>query len=1089
MVRIIFYFLTLALVFESHSNELSPERVLVEIQAKQIQSANWQNVSQLRLPIGQPALLQSTQVNPDMSRPIDTTEAISFDEINLPLSYEHILEASFEHQTVNPQFSHWRRVKPTQYELNTLSDIRHFSPRQGLPTGSVYEVVQDVKGHLWLATNGEGLCQYIAEHFRCFNDRHGLSNNRVWDIEQMASGEFALATDKGVNLFNGDMFKTLTIKGEKFEDKVSNIAIVSDVLYFSTGLALYRYHHETLEKLSLSERVGSINDMHGDQDTLLIATQTGLYKFYAGALTLFNFDTHCQGQASSVTSSKEMIAFSIVGSGICMVDKTQQRAYLKTGIASLNVTALLIDEMDNAVWVGDDSKGVFKIDRDRVSTFNKKNGLSDQHIRGLMQDGQGHIWASTYGAGLNRIKDGGFRLLTKRSGLHRERISAMANIEGQLWLGQYGTGIQVFDEGQWLTVAQRLFNSYVHALAQDSEGRVWVGTRQGVSILGNQESLHIWRHNGLAANIIHQIARARDGCMYLATEAGLYRSCAGKLQFLELNTAEYVIDVFIDHTDNVWFVTNGGGSYFIENHVVYRFNQSDGLPSDWAYSIEQGKDTTMYLGTRNGVFALKRQEDTWLGRHINTDDGLSSHIVLGLKILHGELWVGTEHGNNRIRTAHLFDLQYPIEMDSFVYDNGYLAVDATLNTAEFIDDTFFWGSGSGVIYFDPNEITLEPNLSTSILEVASLSHTGEHHHAPLNGDVEFSPETQQIVFRVSHSDWANPERVMYQSRLLGSSEYWSEPSTSSEITYNQLAPGHYVFQVRSFASGSVGDHISYPFTVLSPWWRTWWAYTIALFTILMLMYQAIKWRFSFLAKQQRIKDRAEFSEALLERKKQLLAEVSHEIRTPLSVLKMSIEGLEYNLTTDTEKTYELLHRRIGDINLLVADIDQLARTELEERILNLAPVPVKSWLLAWIADANGRITQRRGYTFEYEIDVADTLKINADIDRLTQVLTNLLSNSIRYSACPANIHFRAKSCRNALVLSISDSAPGVLESELKTIFERMYQSEQNKSLYKGGTGLGLAICQDLVARHGGDIIATHSELGGVKVSITLPILP
>ncbi|TQF67342.1 two-component regulator propeller domain-containing protein [Pseudoalteromonas luteoviolacea] len=1066
---------------------------MIEISASPVQKADWDNVAELTLPTGQPILTHTDQVDLDMVQPIEKSPVTRFNMNEIAVSIKKVPGASFEINNTVKQFNHWSRVKAAQYELNTLSDIRHFSPRQGLPTGSVYETVQGKDGHLWLATNGEGLCQYIANHFRCFNDSHGLSNNRVWDIEKMPSGELILATDKGINIYDGAYFKSLTVSKEEFKEKVSDVAIVSDTVYFTTGSQLYQYHQNVLYKIMVPDGFGIINHLEADQNTLLLATSSGLYRFYEGALSQLVFDKNCQGHVSFATSSKQKIAFSIVGSGVCIIDKVQQLSYLQSGEDSLNVTALLLDESRNTLWIGDDSKGVFKVRNEHVYAFNKQNGLSDQHIRGLMQDAQGHVWVSTYGAGINRIKDSGFRLLTKRSGLHRERVSAMANINDKLWLGQYGTGIQVLDKGQWMGISHSLYNQYIHTIAQDAEGRVWVGSRQGVIVLGSHDTLHIWHQMGLEANIIHQIATAPDGCMYIASEKGLYRACENTLQFLNLEQQEYVIDVYIDKTNKVWFVTNGGGTYFIDRGVVYRFTERDGLPSDWAYSLEQGSDGTVFIGTRKGVFALKWQAGSWIGRHIRVDDGLSSHIVLGLKIHQGELWVGTERGNNRIRLTDLFISEQPLQVDSFVYENGYLAVDATLNTAEFINNTFYWGSGSGVTYFDPTAIDLTANLATSILEVSSLSRAGTHLHAPIENAseevVEFSPETLQITFRVSHKDWANPERVLYQTRLLGSSELWSEPSESSEIAYNHLGAGEYEFQVRAMSSRKFGEHVSYQFTILTPWWQTWWAYTLAACSLLLVMYQTIKWRFSFLAKQQRIKDRAEFSEALLERKKQLLAEVSHEIRTPLSVLKMSVEGLEYNLLEDTEKTYQLLHRRIADINMLVADIDQLARTELEERALCPEYVAVKPWLTSWSQDAKGRILQRDGYEFDVDIKINDALIINADVDRLTQVLTNLLSNSIRYTAKPAQIVFTASLLDGALVLSLSDSSPGVLDSELKTIFERMYQSEKNKELYKGGTGLGLAICQDLVERHGGCIFAEHSVLGGVKVTIVLPVLP
>ncbi|WP_155732744.1 two-component regulator propeller domain-containing protein [Pseudoalteromonas luteoviolacea] len=1070
----------------------SVDDAVFEVKVHKVQTAVWQNVSTLSLPSGKPSLELATQIDLDRPKSVGWIDANRYEFKDNTISYELIPNATFDQVTPARPFNHWSKVKSAQYELNTLSDIRHFSPRQGLPTGSVYKVAQDAQGVLWLATNGEGVCQYIADYFRCFTDVHGLSNNRVWDIKMTDSGLFLLATDRGINTFDGKFFYTLKAEEAGFKEKINRIAVLGDTFYFSSNAALYKFRNNTLVKVNGLKPIGKINDLVVDNGKLWIASTTGLYRLTEDRLSTVVFENRCDGAVTSITNTTNRITVAVANDGICALDKASQDVHYLSGIGSLNVTALFFDEIQNTLWIGDDSKGVVKVKNESAYVYNKQNGLSDQHIRGLMQDAQGHIWVSTYGAGINRIKENGFRLLTKRSGLRRERVSALANIDSKLWVGQYGTGIQVLDKGQWLEPSLKLDNQYIHSIAQDHEGRVWVGSRQGAMVLGNERILHLWHDLGLQADIVHQIIRAPNQCMYMATAKGLYRSCNNTLQFLDLAKEEYVIDVFSDKSERIWFVTNGGGTYYLENDYVYRFTEATGLASDWAYSIAQSDDNTMYIGSRRGVLVLQSQGRTWRGRHIGMTEGLSSHIVLGLKVHNDYLWIGTERGNNRLKTEHIFDNALPLRIDSFAYDNGYLAVDATLNTAVYLDNTFYWGSGSGVTYFDPSSLDLNASLQSRILEVFSLSDSGPHQHAPGKSSVEqfveFSPNTLQIFFKFSHNDWATPERVLYQTRLLGSSEAWSEPASLSEITYNHLTPGQYEFQVRAITSSETGEPTSYSFILLAPWWQTWWAYSLLLFTTILLIYVVIQWRFSFLAKQQRIKDRAEFSEALLERKKQLLAEVSHEIRTPLSVLKMSIEGLEYNLLEDSEKTYQLLHRRIGDINLLVADIDQLASTELDERALNLEDVLVKSWLESWCNDAKGRVSQQHGYHFETDLDLPSSTTISADRDRLTQVLTNLLSNSLRYTASPAKIKFAAKLSQQQLLISLSDSAPGVLENELESIFERMYQSEKNKSLYKGGTGLGLAICQDLVVRHGGSIVAQHSEFGGLSVIIRLDTL-
>ncbi|WP_199922515.1 sensor histidine kinase [Pseudoalteromonas piratica] len=1059
-----------------------------QLTAKQVQPIVWQDIAMLNLPTGHPKLKKSHHVNLDAALPIKwqllndaVVEQKSFAQKNVSKAHFKVVEK----QSVMPK---WQTVKPLQYELDTLSDIRHFSMRQGLPTGTVYQTFQDAKGVLWLATNGEGACQYTANSFRCFKKTHGLSNNRVWRIAAGLKGELLFATDKGVNSFDGKVFRTLHINGQPFSDKINDIAVFNQAIFFITDKDMYRYENGEVSVVSVFSN-SQLNRLMAFSQSLWLASNNGLFSLANNRITQFSIrDQACQGAVTSLTSEKQKVTFAVKGKGVCRVNLDNDTVAKLVGIKAPNITALLFDEENSALWVGDDSKGVFKIQSESAYRFNKSNGMSADHIRGLMKDDQGHIWVSSYSNGINRVKEHGFSLLNKRSGIKNERVSALSSINNQLWLGEYGGGIQIRAGGQWYELEESLNNPYIHSILQDKTGRIWVGTRQGIVVFGASGVTHIGKEQGLTANIIHKVIEAPNGCIYFASSNGVYRSCQNHLEKLNLENEQYVISVITDTKNRIWFVTNGGGTYYLTEQHVYRFTEKDGLSSNWAYSLEDD-GTYLYIGTRNGIFVLNEQNKTWQGQLIGTENGLASSIVMALKAHKDYLWVGTEGGLNRVAIESLFNnAKTPIAIP-FTYDNGYLAVDSTLNSAVITAENIYWGSANGLTYFNPDKINLKSRLASRILEVYSLGEDGKYYYLSDIEDqdaaAEFSPDTVQITLKYAHSDWASPERIMYQTRLKGSSETWSEPTILDQVTYNNLRPASYEFQIRAINGDQIGQPISYRFDLLPPWWQTWWAYTLFLCLLIMSIYLIIKWQFEAMRKQQRIKDRAEFSEALLARKKQLLAEVSHEIRTPLSVLKMQVEGLEYNIVDNNEKTYEVLHRRIADINTLIADIDQLANAELQELSLNLTTLLVKPWLEIWCNDAQTRIGQSEARHFSFRIDIPENLTLEADKKRLTQVLTNLLSNSIRYTKAPARIELAAYVEEGMCIISLSDSSPGVSNCELETIFQRMYQSEDNKGLYKGGTGLGLAICKDLITRHQGHIFAEHSELGGVTVTIKL----
>jgi signal transduction histidine kinase len=225
---------------------------------------------------------------------------------------------------------------------------------------------------------------------------------------------------------------------------------------------------------------------------------------------------------------------------------------------------------------------------------------------------------------------------------------------------------------------------------------------------------------------------------------------------------------------------------------------------------------------------------------------------------------------------------------------------------------------------------------------------------------------------------------------------------------------------------------------------------------------------------------------LLTKKNQLLGDVSHELTTPLTVLKLQVELLKDDLEEDVQASYQALDNKIDDIQHLIADISQLAQSDVGELQLNIASFELNQSLALWEAELTQFVNKNK-LTFEINKSLPDKLMVDFDPDRIKQIFTNLLTNSIKYTHKPGQVKLSAKVKNNKLNLSIEDSAPGVSDLDLINIFERLYRVESSRSRETGGSGLGLAICKSLIEEHNGKIFAEHSDLGGLKIVMELPI--
>lgn len=235
------------------------------------------------------------------------------------------------------------------------------------------------------------------------------------------------------------------------------------------------------------------------------------------------------------------------------------------------------------------------------------------------------------------------------------------------------------------------------------------------------------------------------------------------------------------------------------------------------------------------------------------------------------------------------------------------------------------------------------------------------------------------------------------------------------------------------------------------------------------------------------KQEAQTHAQMIDRKNKLLAEVSHELLTPLAALKINLEALEDGMFDDKDKTYQLLHSRLGDMNHLIADLNHMAEADIGSMLMKHQPVAISALLDNTIRSYQHMIAER-GIKLHLNNRIPPEVMINGDEGRLIQVFTNLISNSCRYTDSQGTLHIEGRCGQHKLVIIFSDSAPGVSEEKLPRIFERLYQAESSRNRSAEGSGLGLAISRTIIQAHKGSITASASPLGGLSIEIQLPLI-
>jgi len=217
-----------------------------------------------------------------------------------------------------------------------------------------------------------------------------------------------------------------------------------------------------------------------------------------------------------------------------------------------------------------------------------------------------------------------------------------------------------------------------------------------------------------------------------------------------------------------------------------------------------------------------------------------------------------------------------------------------------------------------------------------------------------------------------------------------------------------------------------------------------------------------------------------------IAELSHEMRTPLAVLRGEVEALVDGVRPLTAAAILSLQEEVTRVTRLAEDFHQLALSDLRALPCTFASVSPAALLGAAVARLDPR-AQAAGLTLVSEAAGSPPMA-HWDPQRIDQLLSNLLENSLRYTDAPGRVtvHLAAGGPGN-VTLRIDDSAPGVPEADHAHLFEPLYRADASRSRRLGGSGLGLAICRAIVRSHGGQIEAGSSPLGGLRVVVTLPL--
>lgn len=504
-------------------------------------------------------------------------------------------------------------------------------------------------------------------------------------------------------------------------------------------------------------------------------------------------------------------------------------------------------------------------------------------------------------------------------------------------------------------------------------------------------------------------------------------------------------------------------------------------------------DSILWLGTFEGLYGLDISTYE-LRYHYHDNNGLAGNIVYSM--LHDEkgLWLGTDQGLTYLEPGSGF-------IRSFFEEDG-LSHNEFNSQSSFIDSRgYVWMGGmNGINIFDPHELrakSLDPGrlfLTGITVFDTDLKRSGHYHFAMdhPSAPLILEPGHNSINIEVAYIDPSSYGRPQYSWHLEGFEAPWTNRSAEPMLSYRKIPPGNYTLKVRAFDVRGVpaANELSLPLTLQQYWYLQTWAWAIWIALGLFGLVFAIRFALTRRLQRQRVIQ----LEELDRQKTNLYTNITHEFRTPLTViLGLSEDNWKRSDGLDVEKQqqhFKVISHHGRKLLHLVNQMMELASLESGNLKMNETDTDLPAFL-SHLVNSFMSVAETRGIVLKFVISKQRESFYRFDTEKVQQVLSNLLSNALKFSPENSEVEVRAiineSGNKSSLLVEVIDSGPGIPPEETRKIFDRFHRVETGLKANTPGSGIGLALARELVELLRGEIGVRPNETGGSVFFFDIPV--
>ncbi|WP_148270452.1 hybrid sensor histidine kinase/response regulator transcription factor [Haliscomenobacter hydrossis] len=1000
-----------------------------------------------------------------------------------------------------------------------------------LSSNSILKLFEDHKGRIWIVTDNEGLNVYDKKTGRFqriqyrSNDPLSLSSNQIRCIAEDAAGNILVAADAAdLNVIGlaDDFFEKNTppkirrltlphnlnvtgiakdsqgrvwmggddrriyqldpqtfqlrkaIEGYSFEVACPN----SDGTLWASDQNHSPFHWDGKRAAPLFENLSQVLDLQVAPDGKLWLIKGN---------RLYGLDLR-QWKPGKPLKWHEEPFFSLLKTPLNTLIQEQKIDRFQSKVLALDLnaplTSLAIDR-SGMVLVGTHDYGVYKFNPDQHKFRQYAEGIS---IRRIIPAPDGSVYLDSYRKLWYQLR--GNALKVNGLGAISSQVSNVLITRSAEHWALTNTDLVRFRAGGTPThipITAAVF-AEKQPILEDQQGNVWLAGLEGalarVDPRTNQVEMYNFadparpmQHHSLSIALYE----GSDGLIWIGTLEGFvkadfsktkphfhwYRNKPNERNSLSYNYVTGFLDDPLDPQRYLWICTRVGLNRLDKKTGDFlHLSTADGLPNNVVYGLLADAQGNLWGSTNRGIFCLsqhiplkdKSQKPQFTIRSFSTADGLQhQEFNTGAlaKFPNGELAFGGVNGFN------VFDPKSMLGRD---YQPRIFITNISVN-----NHPVMVGDDTGVLHTSietTERITLNHLQDILSLEYAALDYTGSMFNK-------------------------------YRYQLVGADPDWIEAGTRRSATYLHLPPGSYTFRVQgSNSRGIWSPHVAkLNIKILPPWWRSRWAYL----GYLLLLTVAGRALFHFYLNREKLKAQLAYETREATRikeldtaKTRLYTNITHEFRTPLTViLGMAQQTLE-KPSENLAFKQEMILRNGQQLLQLVNEMLDLSRLESGKMALRFIQGDVIAFLRYMVESFHSLAeSQQKQLHFLSTLQELDCVY---DPEKLRQIVSNLLSNALKFTPESGNIYLSIdRSFQNEkpfLQITVKDTGIGIPEQQLPHIFDRFYQVDDSPTRQGEGAGIGLALTKELVNLLQGEIRVKSPVTGsnkGAEFTVLLPL--